>query len=93
LEIVKVFEYDIKGDLLYQLQQLLVECFVEYPRDRIYFKQLPHFRFLIFDKKNQLVGQVGFDYRVMNLNGRPVRVLGIIDLCVAKAYRSQGLGT
>lgn len=29
----------------------------------------------------------------MNLNGKPIRVLGIIDLCVSEVKRSQGIGS
>lgn len=94
LKIEQIFEYEMNVELRNKLQLLLVECFTdEFPEDRIYFKQLPHFRFLAFDDDNELVGQVGLDYRVMNLNGKPIRVLGIIDLCVSKINRSQGIGS
>jgi N-acetylglutamate synthase-like GNAT family acetyltransferase len=94
MKIEKILDYEINGQLRTKLQQLLVECFKdEYPKERIYFKQLPHFRFIAIDDKNELVGQVGLDYRVMNLNGKPIRVLGIIDLCVSKIKRSQGIGS
>ncbi|MFJ8513430.1 GNAT family N-acetyltransferase [Lysinibacillus xylanilyticus] len=94
MKIEKIFEYEINSQLRTKLQHLLVECFTdEYPNDRIYFKQLPHFRFIAIDDKSELVGQVGLDYRVMNLNGKPVRVLGIIDLCVSKMNRLQGIGS
>ncbi|MDK2598787.1 GNAT family N-acetyltransferase [Bacillus stercoris] len=72
----------------------MTECFPDiYPKNRTYFKQLPHFRFLAINKESALLGQVGLDYRVMNLNGKPVRILGVIDLCVSKKYRSQGIGS
>lgn len=94
MKIEKIYEYEINGQLRTKLQQLLVECFTEvYPKDRIYFKQVPHFRFIVIDDNNQLIGQVGLDYRVMNLNGKPIRVLGIIDLCVSKNKRSQGIAS
>ncbi|KPB06699.1 hypothetical protein AAV98_00275 [Bacillus sp. CHD6a] len=76
------------------MQELLLNCFEEvYPKERIYYKQLPHFRYLVFNDEDILVAQVGLDYRVMNLNGKPVNVLGVIDLCVLKEYRSNGLGS
>jgi hypothetical protein len=66
MEILNINEYDIDIKLEKKISDLLVESFGEiYPKDRIYYKQLPHFRFLAFDKDN-LVGQVGLDYRVMN---------------------------
>jgi predicted acetyltransferase len=94
LKIDKVFEYEICNELEARIQELLTNSFpFLYPEDRIYFKQLPQFRFLAFNQENQLIGQVGLDYRVMNLNGKPVRILGVIDLCVSPNTRSQGVGS
>lgn len=94
VKIDMVFDYEMGNDLASNIQELLSESFQEdFPKNRIYFKQLPHFRFVAFNEKNQLVGQVGIDYRVMNLNGDPIRVLGLIDLCVTQNTRSQGIGS
>ena len=72
---------------------LLAECFPGEGHDgRDYFKQLPHHRLLAYEQE-RLVGHLGVDLRVMNLNGRPVRVLGAIDLCVAQDRRGLGIGT
>nr|WP_160042662.1 GNAT family N-acetyltransferase [Paenibacillus sp. USDA918EY] len=81
MKIEKVFEYDLSNELEAAIQELLIDSFPDiYPKDRIYFKQLPHFRFLAFNEENQLIGHVGLEYRVMNLNGKPVKILGVIDL-------------
>ncbi|WP_410985773.1 hypothetical protein [Bacillus cereus] len=49
MNIEMVFEYEIDQKLRLAIQRLLVECFEEsYPRERIYFKQLPHFRLLAY---------------------------------------------
>jgi predicted N-acetyltransferase YhbS len=94
LKIEKISEYDINVKLEAKIQALLTNSFREiYPSNRIYFKQLPHLRFLAFNQENQLVGHVGLDYRVMNLNGEPLKILGIIDLCVSQNTRSKGIGT
>ncbi|WP_044641539.1 GNAT family N-acetyltransferase [Risungbinella massiliensis] len=93
MKIQMVLEHEISNELTVNIQTLLAECFLDsYPK-RTYFKQIPHFRFLTFNEENCLVGQVGLDYRVMNLNGNPVRVLGVIDLCVSQNFRSKGLGS
>ncbi|MEW4225807.1 GNAT family N-acetyltransferase [Rossellomorea marisflavi] len=92
--IKKVHEYELDDMARRSIQELLSESFGEdYPKERIYFKQLPHFRYLVLNEDNMLVAQVGLDYRVMNLNGHPVNVLGVIDLCVKKEYRSNVLGS
>lgn len=94
MRIKKVPEYDINRELEAMIQDLLTNSFPKiYPTNRIYFKQLPHLRFLAFNQENQLVGHVGLDYRVMSLNGEPIKVLGIIDLCVSQNTRSKGIGT
>ena len=62
----------------------------EYPNRR-YYKQLPHLRLIAFEEE-QVVGQVGLDYRVMNLDGAPIHVLGVIDLCVHEEARGRGVG-
>ncbi|MDR0139473.1 GNAT family N-acetyltransferase [Metabacillus idriensis] len=91
---MRVYDYEIDDDLRRNIQELLLECFEEdYPKERIYYKQLPHFRYLVFNDENIPIAQVGLDYRVMNLNGKPVKVLGVIDLCVSKEYRSNGIGS
>ncbi|WP_040376197.1 GNAT family N-acetyltransferase [Peribacillus psychrosaccharolyticus] len=94
MKIDMVFDYEMGTDLASTIQELLNESFQkDFPKNRIYFKQLPHFRFVAFNEKNQLIGQVGIDYRVMNLNGEPIRVLGLIDLCVTQNTRSKGIGS
>ncbi|MCM2588110.1 GNAT family N-acetyltransferase [Rossellomorea marisflavi] len=94
MKIKRVHEYELDDAVRRSIQDLLLESFgKDYPKARIYFKQLPHFRYLVLNDDNMLVAQVGLDYRVMNLNGRPVYVLGVIDLCVKKEYRSNGLGS
>lgn len=93
MEILKINEYDIDVILEKNILSLLIESFPDvYPRDRIYFKQMPHFRYLAFDK-DILIGQAGLDYRVMNLNGIVIKVLGIIDICLKKEYRGRGIGS
>jgi len=60
--------------------------------NRIFFKQIPHKRILV-KKNDTIVGQVGIDYRAMNLGGRLIDVVGIIDLCVAEEYQGKGIGS
>ncbi|WP_064094011.1 GNAT family N-acetyltransferase [Rossellomorea aquimaris] len=94
MKINKIFEMDIHDGMKEEIQSLLSECFQpDYPTSRIYYKQLPHARVLALNEEGVLVGHAGLDYRVMNVNDTPVRVLGIIDLCVAPRYRSQGIGS
>jgi len=76
-----------------QLKNLLQSCFPEAEfQQRTYFKQLPHYRILATENE-QLVGHLGIDYRVMNLNGEAVKVFGVIDLCVSESVRGRGIGS
>ena len=94
MEIKEILEYDIDNKLKNKLQKLLVDSFgTDFPSDRIYYKQLPHFRIIVSNENKDIIGQAGIDYRAMNLNGKSIMVIGIIDLCVAKAYRSKGIGS
>ncbi|WP_299744784.1 GNAT family N-acetyltransferase [uncultured Rossellomorea sp.] len=93
-QVKQIVDYDIKGKMKAEIQELLNECFGDgYPDDRIYFKQIPHFRYLVHNEDQRLVGHVGVDYRVMKLEGEPINVLGVIDLCVSKGSRSLGIGS
>lgn len=94
LEIKVIYEHEITENLSIRIQKLLNEGFTDiYPKDRIYFKQIPHMRFLAFNDLNELIGHVGIDHRIMNLNGNPIRVIGIIDLCISQEHRSKGIGS
>ncbi|MEC0124988.1 GNAT family N-acetyltransferase [Paenibacillus pabuli] len=94
MKLIKTYDMDLNEEWSTHLQELLIASFPEvYPKERLFFKQIPHCRILAFTSDNQLIGHVGLDYRMMNLNGKAVRVMGIIDLCVSTAHRSQGLGS
>ncbi|WP_339242425.1 GNAT family N-acetyltransferase [Paenibacillus sp. FSL R5-0517] len=94
MKLIKTYDVELSEEWSTLLQELLVASFPEvYPKDRLFFKQIPQSRVLAFTPDNQLVGQVGLDYRMMNLNGTPIRVMGIIDLCVSPAARAQGIAS
>jgi GNAT superfamily N-acetyltransferase len=74
-----------------QLLPLLKECFPEHFHQRIWFKQLPRFRFLTYEG-DRLVAQVGVEHRVIQLGNRDLRpIFGVIDLCVHPQHRNRGL--
>ncbi|MBL7785415.1 MAG: GNAT family N-acetyltransferase [Chitinophagales bacterium] len=76
-----------------QIAALLQICFPEVAfNGRTYFKQLPHYR-LLLKENEQLLAQVGLDYRVMTLNAQAINVLGIIDLAVTPEWQGKGIGT
>lgn len=93
MKTIKMYECEISAPIEKKIQSLLIRSFGSlYPEDRIYFKQVPHQRFFAYEGE-RLVGQVGIDYRIMNLNGKPIKVLGVIDLCVREECRGKGIAT
>ena len=66
--------------------------FEQYPTTRTYYKQLPHFRYLVWDD-DILVAQMGIEHRVIALGKQAARIFGIVDLCVDDEYRSQGIAS
>jgi predicted N-acetyltransferase YhbS len=65
--------------------KLFKTCFEVYPKDRLYYNQLPHFRFLAWEKP-QLIGHLGVNHRVISAAGKQYSVFGIVDLCVDQKY-------
>lgn len=75
-----------------QITKLLDKCFPNTFRGQTYFKQLPAFRFLAIDD-NKIVGHVGVVHRIMRLGKNPIRIFGVVDLCVAHTQRQHKLGS
>lgn len=71
------------------LAKLLDACFPDTFEGRTYFKQLPHARLIV--RQPDLVAQVGLDLRICRVGSELLRILGLIDLCVAPGHRNQGL--
>ena len=90
LKFFSEFEVDKKTSI--EISALLKRCFpaADYHRGP-YFKQLPHYRLLAYEN-GKLIGQLGMDLRMMNMNGEAVCVLGVVDLCVHPEFRGAGVG-
>jgi GNAT superfamily N-acetyltransferase len=75
-----------------KLRQLLNTCFPGSFKTRHYYKQIPHFRILLWSG-HSLIGQIACDFRIMASAGRALRCMGIIDLCILESYRGQSFAT
>ncbi len=76
-----------------QVAELLEACFPDGGHNgRTYFKQMPHYR-LLLRQGDVLIGHIALDYRVMALGGKPLKVMGLIDVAVLPAHQGKGLGT
>ena len=91
MRIEQHLEMTISESMDTELIELLQHAFPSIYPNRRYFKQLPHFRLIAYEDE-QIIGQVGLDFRVMNMDGEPIHVLGIIDLCVRDEVRGRGVG-
>lgn len=86
-------EFELTPDEKTQINRLLSSVFTETDyRGQAYFKQLCHHRLLLW-QGDKLIGHLGIDYRVMNLNGQEITVWGVIGLAVDPALQGKGLGT
>jgi predicted N-acetyltransferase YhbS len=90
--IQRIEEYKIPGAVHRQIGALLEASFSGYPKGRTYYKQLPAFRYLVWESE-QLVGHMAVDHRLMSVGGLPVKVFGVIDLCVAGSHQRNKLAT
>ncbi|WP_063302614.1 GNAT family N-acetyltransferase [Pseudovibrio sp. W64] len=71
---------------------LLGQCFPQVFEGRTFFKQLPHFR-LIVEERDEIIGQVGVDHRVIKVGEQRLKIYGLIDLCVTEERRNQGIAS
>lgn len=91
LEIRKYAEFELKQPIQNEIAVLLQKCFPETNYHGLhYFKQLPHSRLLAYED-DLLIGHVGVDFRIMRLNDQPIKVVGIIELCVLEERRNHNI--
>ncbi len=87
-----VSEFNIDRSTSEAINELLQSCFPEIDyKGADYFKQLPHYR-IIAKENDTIIGQLGIDFRAMNLNGEAIHVFGVVALCVAAAHRGKKVG-
>jgi GNAT superfamily N-acetyltransferase len=92
LSINVVHDFEIPQEQKETLRVLLHSCFPDYFIDREYTKQIPKFRYLVWDE-HKLIAQMGIEDRAINIDGEIARIFGAIDLCVSEGYRSNNIAT
>ncbi len=87
-------EFRIDASQSVAIRELLAASFPEasFTASRIYAKQVPGRRFLA-TKDGRLVGHVALEHRVIGTTDGPVKIFGIIDVCVATSHRGQGIAS
>ena len=92
MKIKKYSEFEISTNLHNEITKLKNKCFPDFQKPRSYYKQLPHFRFLVFDG-DKLMGHMSVDHRVILVGETPNYIFGIIDLCVDINYRNKNIAS
>ena len=87
-----ITEFQITKEDSLAINNLVQDNFPEVNYEgRDYFKQAPHYRILV-KENDTLIGHVGLDYRAMSLDGSPIKVLGLIDICIDCQQRNRKIG-
>lgn len=92
MHIEKIEEYAIDFTTHQKIQNLLQSSFEQFPEDRIFLKQVPNFRLLVWED-DFLIAQCAIVFRVVSLDKKPFRIFGIMDLCVDAHYQNQKIGS
>lgn len=90
--IQRIEEFKIDSSTKKQIADLLNISFSGYPNGRTFYKQLPSFRYLIWNN-DKLVAHMAVDHRMMNNNSNAIAVFGVSDLCVLPAYQHQKIAS
>ena len=88
----RIEEFLIPTEKHQAIQDLLKRSFADYPQNQSYYKQLPDFRFLVW-KKDQLVGHLAVEHRIMNNAEQLITVFGIMDICVHPDFQNKKIAT
>ena len=92
MEIKRIEEFAVDQKTSLKIEALLRDAFPDYPSGRIYFKQIPDFRYLVWEQQ-KLVGHMAVEYRLINVDGQVVPIFGVVDLCVANAFQHNNIAS
>jgi N-acetylglutamate synthase-like GNAT family acetyltransferase len=85
-------EFRVVGAKAKAIRQLLGDCFPGYPSNRVYYKQLPHFRFLAWEA-DQLIAHMAVEHRMVKVGSQPSRIFGVVDLCVHPDFQHRQIAS
>lgn len=92
MKIELIQEYEISPTAHAKIIDLKNRCFPDHRKPWSYYKQLPHFRFLVYDDTS-LIAHMGVDHRVIAVGDQPRTIFGIVDLCVDPQFRDRGIAS
>ncbi|MGF1522200.1 MAG: hypothetical protein ACFBSF_07785 [Leptolyngbyaceae cyanobacterium] len=87
-------EYSLSPERREEIRVLLQSCFpyALFTLSRTYLKQIPPQRLLALDKDNT-IGHLGLEHRVVGTTIGSIEILGVIDLCVLEPYQGYGIAS
>ncbi len=92
MELERIEEFQIAEATHLAIQQLLEEAFSGYPEGRSFFKQLPDFRYLLW-QGDQLAAHMAVEHRLINNADQLLHIFGVADLCVAASFQQRKLAS
>jgi GNAT superfamily N-acetyltransferase len=92
MELQRLEEFQLDEKKEAAIRGLFDHCFPDYPKGQIYYKQLPNFRYLAWEK-DMLIGHMAVDHRVVNNGGVVLHVFGVSDLCVRPTHQHQRIAS
>ncbi len=92
MRIQRVEEFLINKQVHQQINQLLNKSFGDYPETRSYYKQLPSFRYLVWNN-DDLIGHMAIEHRNINIAEVVSSIFGVVDLCVDEQFQSKNIAS
>ena len=92
MRIERIEEFRIHAEVKQAIRELFKLSFPDYPKDQIYFKQIPDFRYLCWQDQI-LVGHMAIEHRLISLDNKLAKIFGVVDLCVAPAFQRQHIAS
>jgi N-acetylglutamate synthase-like GNAT family acetyltransferase len=90
--IQRIEEFKISKKIHTQINKLFNNSFGDYYLERSYYKQLPSFRYLVWNDE-ELIGHMAIEHRNINVGGDIATIFGVVDLCVDNNFQSQNIGS
>ncbi len=88
MRISRVEEFLIDPKTESAIQELLSNSFPDYPSNRIYFKQVPSFRYLVW-KADILIAHVSVDFRIIRVGEEVLKIFFLGDVCVKSSQQHR----
>ena len=92
MRVERLEEFQIEPSVHQAIGTLLRHAFPEYPDGRSFLKQIPDFRFLVWED-TQLIAHAAVEHRLICNDECPLRIFGIADLCVDSGFQHQRIAT